>query len=183
MKAAIDITVPHRAWSALRGVKALCRRAALAALAAPAPPSTLKGGGHALPEGPVELTILLADDATLHDLNRRFRGIDKPTNVLSFPAGDDRLPGDGGPVVLGDIAIAYETCALEAGRDRKPLADHLTHLVVHGVLHLRGYDHEIEREAEVMERLETELLDGLGVADPYGPGPNDFAASAAEMVR
>ena len=162
MKSAIDIAVRHRAWLAIAGVRALCRRAAQAALDAPAPP------GRPPVPGPVELSILLADDATLRDLNRRFRGIDKPTNVLSFPASDDAPARFDMPAALGDVAIAYETCAAEAARDHKPMADHLCHLVMHGVLHLRGYDHERDDEADAMERLETTILAGLGVADPYG---------------
>ena len=159
MRSAIDIAVPCRAWSAVGGVKALCRRAATAALRAP------EADGSAPQVEPVEISIMLADDATLHDLNRRFRGIDKPTNVLSFPAGGERLPD--APLMLGDIAIAFETCAAEAARDGKPLTDHLAHLVVHGVLHLRGYDHERDQDAAMMEPLETAILGRLGVADPY----------------
>lgn len=171
MKAAVDITMPCRAWSTVAGVRALCRRAAAAALAAPGPK------GRTPPRAPVGLSILLADDATLRELNRRFRGIDKPTNVLSFPAGDD-APEDA-PQTLGDVAIGFETCAAEAARDGKPAADHLVHLVVHGVLHLRGYDHERDPDAEVMERLEASILAGLGVADPYA----GELAEVGELVR
>ncbi len=170
MKSAIDIIVSCRDWSTVGGLKALCRRAATAALRAPRP-----DGGP--PEEPVELSIMLADDAALRDLNRRFRAIDKPTNVLSFPAGGEPLPG--APLALGDIAIAFETCAAEAAREGKPMADHLAHLVVHGVLHLRGYDHEHDRDAAVMEPLETAILARLGVADPYAPDCEGVAAGGA----
>ena len=107
------------------------------------------------------LTILLAGDSALRDLNRDFRGLDKPTNVLSFPAAAN----DRG--YLGDIAIAYGVTQAEAKKSGKRLADHAAHLVVHGVLHLLGYDHEREDEARAMEALEVTILAGLGIADPY----------------
>ncbi len=107
------------------------------------------------------LTVLLSDDAQLKTLNRDFRGKDKPTNVLSFPA-----PANA-EAYLGDVALAYETTRDEARAGGKRLADHATHLVVHGVLHLLGFDHETERQAREMEPLETRILAGLGVADPY----------------
>lgn len=107
------------------------------------------------------IAILLTDDATVRDLNARFRGQDKPTNVLSFPAPEG--PGSH----LGDIALAFGVCAREAGEQAKPLADHLRHLVIHGVLHLIGWDHETDTEAEAMEALERRLLARLGVPDPY----------------
>jgi probable rRNA maturation factor len=105
------------------------------------------------------LTLLLADDDRLHALNRDFRGKNRPTNVLSFPAGDDGY--------LGDIALAYGVTAEEAKAAKKTIADHATHLVVHGVLHLLGYDHETERDARIMEPLEVEILAKLGISDPY----------------
>jgi probable rRNA maturation factor len=123
---------------------------------------------------PGEVSVLLADDARLHELNRGWRGKDRPTNVLSFPAGDPvgataAVPG-GPPRLLGDIAVALETARAEALAEGKPLDHHLSHLLVHGTLHLLGYDHEgDEGEAVTMERRETELLAGLGVADPYRP--------------
>lgn len=109
--------------------------------------------------------LLLADDATLRDLNRRFRGFDKPTNVLSFP-GDRGGAGAPGRF-LGDIAIAYETTAAEAEAEGVAFRDHAAHLIVHGLLHLAGYDHEEEDEAERMESLETRILARLQIADPY----------------
>ena len=108
-----------------------------------------------------DLVILLADDEAVRDLNARFRGKDAATNVLSFPAAANA----GGH--LGDIALAGGVCAREAAEQGKPLADHLRHLVIHGVLHLLGYDHADDAEAERMEALERDLLAGLGVADPY----------------
>ena len=107
------------------------------------------------------VVILLADDAALQRLNRDFRGKDKPTNVLSFPAPANPEGH------LGDIAIAYGVTAREAEPAGKSLADHAAHLAVHGVLHLLGYDHQTTAEAEVMESLERATLAALGIADPY----------------
>ena len=112
-------------------------------------------------EGEGSLTILLTDDATVQDLNARFRGKDGATNVLSFPAARSAYPH------LGDIALAHGVCAREAAEQGKPLADHLRHLVLHGVLHLLGYDHVAGAEAEAMEAMERNLLAAMGVADPY----------------
>ena len=116
-----------------------------------------------------EVSILLTDDKAIRLLNREWRGIDKPTNVLSFPA----LQPTGGsgpddaPRMLGDIAIAYETTRREADDEQKPFDHHLSHLAVHGFLHLIGYDHENDGDAETMETLETEILAQLGIPDPY----------------
>jgi probable rRNA maturation factor len=109
-----------------------------------------------------------ADDAHIRVLNRQYRGKNKPTNVLSFPAPPAK-PKSFGPQ-LGDMVFAAETIVAEAKRDGITLADHLAHLVVHGFLHLLGYDHEIEQEAVAMEALETAILGRLGIADPYGGG-------------
>lgn len=106
-------------------------------------------------------TVLLTDDEALRELNRTFRGQDKPTNVLSFPAAPSAAPH------LGDIALGYETCAREAAEQGKALADHLKHLVAHGVLHLLGWDHQTEDEALAMEARERALLAELGTPDPY----------------
>lgn len=111
-----------------------------------------------------ELAVMLTDDAGIRALNRNWRGIDKPTNVLSFPAAP--AAGDA-PRMLGDIAIAYETTRAEAAAERKPLGHHLGHLAVHGFLHLIGYDHETDDEAEAMESLERAILARLGIPDPY----------------
>jgi probable rRNA maturation factor len=122
--------------------------------------------------GNVELSIVLTDDAEVQTLNRDWRGQDKPTNVLSFPQmspGDDTDTGPpGAPVLLGDVVIALETVQREvAAGEAARLSDHLAHLVVHGVLHLLGHDHEDDAEAEEMERRESALLQQLGVPDPY----------------
>ena len=112
------------------------------------------------------LAVLLTDDAAVRRLNAQWRGIDKPTNVLSFPAA--QTPARSGePRMLGDIAIAYETTHREAASENKPFAHHLSHLAVHGFLHLVGYDHETDEDAETMEGLERKILAGLGVPDPY----------------
>jgi probable rRNA maturation factor len=113
-----------------------------------------------------ELAIVLTDDSRIRALNHAWRGLDKPTNVLSFPA-DDRGGRRGAPALLGDIVIAYETTKREAGAQGTPFLHHLAHLTVHGFLHLRGYDHEAEDEAEAMERLERQILARLEIPDPY----------------
>jgi probable rRNA maturation factor len=115
----------------------------------------------------VELSVTLTDDAEQARLNRLYRGRDGPTNVLSFPAGANSSGLPGMPLLLGDVVLAFETTAREAREQQKPVADHLRHLVVHGVLHLLGCDHEAEAEALTMEALEKEILAALGVPDPY----------------
>ena len=147
--------IEARAWSeALPDAGALVRQATAAALA------------HEL-RGDATLAVLLTDDATVRDLNARFRRQDGPTNVLSFPAPANP---DG---LLGDIALAYGVCAREAAEQGKPLAHHLQHLVAHGVLHLLGYDHLTDPEAEAMEAIERQVLAGLGIPDPYAAGEED----------
>jgi len=147
----IDVDVEDEAWSsALPDVEAVVERAAQGAL--DALPQAKRGGAVA---------ILLADDAAVADLNARFRGKPNATNVLSFPAAMSAYPH------LGDVALAYGVCVGEADAQGKTLADHVSHLVVHGVLHLLGYDHETEADAEVMEQMECEILRKFGVADPY----------------
>jgi probable rRNA maturation factor len=119
--------------------------------------------------GDAELAVMLTDDAGIRTLNHNWRGIDKATNVLSFPALQPTGPrgDDDAPRMLGDIAIAYETTRREADDERKPFNDHLSHLAVHGFLHLIGYDHENDDDAEAMEALEQEILAHLGIPDPY----------------
>ena len=118
--------------------------------------------------GEAELAIMLTDDSGIRTLNSNWRGIDKPTNVLSFPAlqAPAGAPSDA-PRMLGDIAIAFETTRKEADDEQKPFDHHLSHLAVHGFLHLIGYDHENDDDAEAMEGLETEILAQLGIPDPY----------------
>lgn len=119
-----------------------------------------------------ELSLVLTDDAHIQELNRTWRGHDKPTNVLSFPAGEGAEPDvsdeySDQPMLLGDIVIARETLEREAADEGKSVDDHFTHLLLHGFLHLMGYDHEDETEAEEMEAIERRILASLGVADPY----------------
>jgi probable rRNA maturation factor len=124
---------------------------------------------------PLELSLVLTNDAQVQQLNRDYRQKDAPTNVLSFAARDgglvlpDSMPDDQ-PEPIGDILIAYETTAREAVQAAKTLNDHLCHLIIHGVLHLLGYDHQELSDAEEMEALEVEILAGLGIADPYADG-------------
>jgi probable rRNA maturation factor len=146
----IEVEIEADAWTdALPDAEAVVERAALAA------------------QGEVagDLVILLTDDDAVRVLNAEFRGKDKPTNVLSFPGGDMPMPG--APVHLGDIVLAYGVCRDEAEAQGKSLANHLTHLVIHGILHVLGRDHEDDAEAEAMEAEERSLLASLGVADPY----------------
>lgn len=142
----IEIEVEAEAWSgALPDAEAVVERAAQAAL------GTVEG----------DIVVLLTDDAAVRELNGRFRDKDRPTNVLSFPAPENAFPH------LGDIVLAYGVCASEAEAQGKTLTDHLSHLVVHGVLHLLGRDHEDDAEAEEMEAEERDILAQIGVADPY----------------
>ena len=147
----IEVEIESPDWSAaLQDAEGLARRAAEAALA---------GAGRS-----GDVVVLLTDDAALAELNQGFRGKPGPTNVLSFPAPESARPH------LGDVAVAHGVAAREAAEQGKPLDHHLLHLVAHGVLHLVGYDHESEAEAESMEALERRVLAGLGAPDPYAPG-------------
>lgn len=156
MSSAVDVIIDDERWTAALGdaeaLAAECVRAAAAA-------EPLVAAGAAL---------LLTNDSALQDLNRRFREIDKPTNVLSFPSGGP--PGE----FLGDIAVAFETCRRESDEQGVSFRDHAAHLIVHGLLHLAGYDHEEDVEAERMEGLETKILAALGVADPYEDPAGDI---------
>jgi len=152
---AIDLAIEGGAWDEEDAMDALARRAFAAAFAV----------ASDRPRDEVEISLLLTDDAGIRALNRDWRAKDKPTNVLSFPA--PMVPGLPGLRPLGDIAVAYETVAREAEEERKTFEDHLTHLLVHGLLHLLGYDHELEAEAEIMEGLEVKALASIGIADPY----------------
>jgi probable rRNA maturation factor len=162
-RAVVSVRVADRLWRRrLPRAAPRARRAALAALAA----------GQQAGATPVRVDITLAGDAELRRLNRRWRGKSRATNVLSFPAASDpdlRLPARHAvpPRMIGDVIVASGVASAESRAEGKRLVDHLDHLVVHGVLHLLGYDHEIAVEARVMERLEARILAGLGVADPY----------------
>ena len=152
---AVDIAIEAEAWGPEARWRPLAEKVAAAIAARPEP---------IVPEA-AELSLVLTDDARIRVLNRDWRGKDKPTNVLSFPSADED-DDDPGPL-LGDVVVAFETCEREAAEEGKRFEDHVTHLLVHGLLHLFGWDHEDEAEADEMEALETEILAGLGVADPY----------------
>lgn len=155
---AIALRVQSRQWRALGDLAALRARAALATQAALAVSPVQPLGG-------AELSLLLTDDRRIRIVNRDWRGFDKATNVLSFPAvPPERIATS---PVLGDIVVACETVAREAQAEGKSLADHFSHLVIHGLLHLLGEDHETEAEAQRMEGLEVAALARLGIADPY----------------
>jgi probable rRNA maturation factor len=147
-----EIAVLSDLWDGLADAEDVVRRAvhAVAARADLAIPSD------------AELSVALADDAMVQRLNREYRAKDKPTNVLSFPAAH-------GPL-LGDVIVAYETLIAEAQEEGLAPADHLTHLTIHGLLHLLGYDHETEPDAVAMESIETSILAGLGISDPHATG-------------
>jgi probable rRNA maturation factor len=153
----LDILVEAGDWpprSTLRGAASRAIRAATAQAGAEVPADA-------------ELSLVFTDDAHISALNARFRGMDRPTNVLSFPSA--RQAGRF-QQFLGDIVLAHETIRREAEDQGLIFDHHLTHLIVHGFLHLLGFDHESEREAVVMERLETAILMGIGIADPYASG-------------
>ena len=136
-----------------------------------------------------EVSVLLTDDEEIQTLNRDWREQDKPTNVLSFPAMEVQagtLPVaefTGQSLALGDVALAYQTVALEAGTLGIPFGNHFDHLVVHGVLHLLGYDHQSGAEAELMEDLERQVLAGLGIPDPYKLDPSKTLDASPEEHR
>ncbi|HEV3043944.1 MAG TPA: rRNA maturation RNase YbeY [Roseiarcus sp.] len=161
IKLDIAIERPSPLWAALPGAKELAERAVLASAIA---------CGVALGEK-AEVSVQLVDDEQIRALNARWRGLDQPTNVLSFPAAPvERLAA---APLLGDIVVAYETTRREAEDERIGMSDHFAHLVVHGFLHLVGFDHQSGDEAEKMEALETRVLAGLAIADPYA---NDVPA-------
>lgn len=148
----IEMVVESGLWNEPGNVKSLIRRAVREAAAA-------------LSTSGAELAIVLTNDSAIRRLNRQWRGIDKATNVLSFPAKD----AGGEPPLIGDIVLAYETVGREARDQGKPFAHHLAHLAVHGYLHLLGYDHLRAKEAEAMEQLERTILRRLAIPDPYRP--------------
>lgn len=168
----LHLEIAAATWSRLQGLEQRLQEAAgitLASLPKSLKPVAKRG----------QFTVLLTSDAAVRRLNRDFRGKDKPTNVLSFPhftrgqlvkMGKGPLPKGG--VYVGDIAVAYQYTASEAKEEGKLLLDHLTHLVLHGILHIFGYNHETDATAARMERLETKLMAELGLADPYAPVPS-----------
>jgi probable rRNA maturation factor len=149
----VEILVQSARWRGRPGAGTAVKRAISAAAKAASTPRA-------------ELAIVLTDDSAIRALNRDWRGQNAPTNVLSFPAGAPCKGGPGSPYI-GDIVIAYETTAREAAAEGKPFKNHLAHLAVHGFLHLLGHDHETDREAQRMERLERTILARIGIPDPY----------------
>lgn len=165
----IDVSMENTAWrDALPGAPAIAQKAASVAFRL-----ACEDGGPAPAQA--EASLVLADDTLVRRLNREYRGQDKATNVLSF-AGMD---GNGGPkngdasrpVLLGDLIVAFETTVAESAQSGKTLADHFCHLIVHGMLHLLGYDHQTGAQAERMEGLEVRILAELGIGDPYAADP------------
>jgi probable rRNA maturation factor len=153
MNVSIEIAIEALGWTGMPSAQAAIRRAVEAAVADAGPPKT-------------EIGIVLADDERVRALNRTWLGEDKPTNVLSFPAPD--RPGNG-PRFLGDVVFALETIRREAEAEDKPFDYHLSHLAVHGVLHLLGFDHARDADADAMENRERRILAQLGIPDPYAP--------------
>jgi probable rRNA maturation factor len=176
----LEVIVRSALWKKRRTAKSVVKKAVLAA-------------AKAASTAPAELAIVLSNDSTIRALNRDWRGKNAPTNVLSFPAAPDRPVRTAGPrrrsgksrapsPYIGDIVIAYQTTAREAVAEGKPFDHHLAHLAVHGFLHLLGYDHENDRDAEKMESLERRILGRLAVPDPYAPNPyapNPYAPSVS----
>nr|WP_184773404.1 rRNA maturation RNase YbeY [Aminobacter lissarensis] len=152
----IDLMIEEGAWPSEDALRALVDRAVPVALAE-AEVEVVDG---------VELSLVFTDDDAIQSLNAEWRQKDKPTNVLSFPAFP-MAPGDPLPPMLGDIVLAYETVVREAELEGKPLENHITHLIIHGLLHLLGYYHETDEEAEEMEALERQALARLAIPDPY----------------
>lgn len=165
----IDVTVEGDGWRDL-----LSDPAALAARALDAAATVL---GPELP-GPVEVSLVFTDDVRIGALNREHRGKDGPTNVLSFPLEAPDEGDETTPAMIGDIVVAAETIAREAAEQHKTVESHTCHLLIHGMLHLVGYDHEQDDEAEEMERREVAALEQLGIADPYRDPPAPVADTA-----
>jgi probable rRNA maturation factor len=175
----IDVLVKSEHWTEARMASAIVRRA-------------VRQAATALSRHPAELAIVLTDDAAMRSLNRDWRGVDAPTNVLSFAAGNtgDRTGKRRGNAhrhqvhnYLGDIVLAYQTIKREARHQDKPFNDHLTHLAVHGFLHLVGYDHQSEAQAHRMENAERSILRGLAVPDPYGTTRRPAKRRARKRAR
>ena len=152
----VSVDVEDKAWQDLPGLEHLAEAAVIA---------TLDATGCTA--RPVEVAVLFTDDASIAAINAEWRGKDTPTNVLSFPAPDHVPLPEGELRPLGDVVLAHGVITREAGEQGKTLRAHTAHLIVHGTLHLLGYDHENDAEAEEMEELEARILKGLGISDPY----------------
>jgi probable rRNA maturation factor len=163
--ACIDVIISENAWEyKCADLAGLCERAAIAGISAVCEINKL------LKLEGAEVAIMLSNNSHVQDLNRDYRDIDKPTNVLSFASFDAdelvKMP-EGADIILGDIVVAYETVVSEAEEEGKVLEDHLVHMIVHGVLHLLGFDHQSDEEARQMESLEIDVLDRMGIFNPY----------------
>jgi len=152
----VSINVENECWAAEPDLSELAHTAVHAALT-----------GAAWEKPDWDVAVLFTDNAAMAEINAEWRGKDMPTNVLSFPTDDSMPVPEGEPRLLGDLVLAYGVIAREAAEHGKTLRDHTTHLIVHGTLHLLGFDHETDEEAEEMEALETRILKGLGISDPY----------------
>lgn len=164
----IELIIEDQRWSEISKDFLFLKEACLLALcqqATETAPLAMKS--------PHRLAVLvMSDDASIKDLNKTYRGKDKATNVLSFPSTESLLPGEENePVHIGDVILAYDYVSEEAKKEKKVLQTHLSHLVVHGVLHLLGYDHETSEDAEAMETLEIKLMKQLGLENPYEGEP------------
>lgn len=165
----IELIIEDQRWSEISKDFSFLKEASLLALSQEATetaPLAMKS--------PHRLAVLvMSDDASIKDLNQTYRGRDKATNVLSFPSTESLLPGEENePVHIGDVILAYDYVSEEAKNEKKALQTHLSHLVVHGVLHLLGYDHETSEDAEAMETLEIKLMKQLGLENPYEGDPD-----------
>ena len=147
----VDISIDDRDWTTVPDLKKLARRVLKATLA----------------DDDVSLSLLFTSDAKILEINRQWRGKAAATNVLSFPVSAETPVPAGEPRPLGDIVLAFGIVSKEAQEQKKPIAHHVTHLIVHGALHLLGYDHEDDGEAEAMEGREIAILAGLGIENPY----------------
>lgn len=166
IKVRIDVALASAHWVRTeKNIASHCRRSVKAALTTA---QAKLGRKHFINNQtrPLEISVVLASDARVRKLNHLYRGQDKPTNVLSFPSFES-VPDETGPILLGDVILAFETTRREAKLEKKSLKAHTAHLVIHGILHLLGYDHIVERDARKMERLEQIALKGLGITDPY----------------
>jgi len=147
----LDISIDDKGWSAFPDLKKLARKTLKATLA----------------DEDVSLSLLFTSDSRISEINRQWRGKATATNVLSFPVSSEMLAPAGEPKPLGDIVLAFGVVSREALEQKKPIAHHVSHLIVHGALHLLGYDHEDDSEAEAMEGREIAILAGLGIENPY----------------
>jgi probable rRNA maturation factor len=147
----LDISIDDKDWTVVPNLRKIARNAIAAAL----------------PDNNISLSLLFTSDAKILEINRQWRGKATATNVLSFPVSAETPVPAGEPRPLGDIVLAFGTVSREAEEQKKPIAHHVTHLIVHGLLHLLGYDHEDDGEAEAMEAREIAILAGLGMENPY----------------